>query len=280
MWRWWVIVVLTLGSVAGRAAEFPQHELSFTSRGVQLSGSLVLPASGEARAAVVFVHGSGPQERSIHWAERFAAAGIAALVYDKRGVGRSDGDYESQQSVSGMNISLLADDAAAALAALKAHPKTQGVPLGFTGISQAGWIVPLAAEKSGAADFMALWSAPVCKVSEEDIFSKHTADNDGAAVPSYREALAARKTPYVWPDFLGTDTDPVTSLAELEIPGLWVFGGNDGSVPVDVSIERLQSLASAGYAYDYVLFSGLGHNNMTETFATVTDWILRLVEKD
>lgn len=214
----------------------------------------------------------------MHWAERFASEGIAALVYDKRGVGRSGGEYEDKQSVSEKNISLLADDAAAALNVLREHHRTKDVPLGLAGISQAGWIVPVAAEKSDVVDFMVLWSGPVCKVSEEDIFSKYTADHDGDGEkpPSYDEALKARKTKYIWPDFLGKDSDPIESLAKLDIPGLWIFGENDGSVPVDLSVRRLKTLIDRGHDYDYVLFSGLGHNNMSETFATVTDWIRQL----
>ncbi|MEM1093743.1 MAG: alpha/beta hydrolase [Bacteroidota bacterium] len=254
------------------------EEVAFDSRGVMLAGSIVLPADTPPTAAVVFVHGSGPQQRNLALAKHFAEHGIAALVYDKRGVGASGGDYESQQSVSGMNIDLLASDAAAALEVLAAHPQLTEVPLGLTGISQAGWIVPLAAEKTAAVDFLLLWSGPVCKVSEEDIYSKYTRDLDGQRVPSYREALDARETPYIWPDFLGTDTDPTTSLAQLNIPGLWIFGANDGSVPVDLSIERLEPLRQAGHAYDYVLFSGVGHNNIGETFATAVAWIEQAVE--
>ena len=39
---------------------------------------------------------------------------------------------------------------------------------------------PPAAEKSTLAKFLVLWSAPVSKVSEEDIFSKYTADRDSS----------------------------------------------------------------------------------------------------
>jgi pimeloyl-ACP methyl ester carboxylesterase len=120
-----------------------------------------------------------------------------------------------------------------------------------------------------------LWSGPVCKVSEEDIYSKFTGDADGAPVPSYRQALGARKQKYIWPDFLGRDTDASEDLAGLKIPGLWIFGERDGSIPVDLSVQRLQALSRAGHAYQYVMFSGLGHNNMPETFATATDWIRR-----
>lgn len=270
-----LVLLLTCNShVHGR--EYKTEDVEFISHGDALSGSIVFPLNQEIHAAVVFVHGSGKQTRNTHWAERFASQGIAALVYDKRGVGRSGGEYESNQSVSEKNLNLLADDSVAALKALREHPMTKALPLGLTGISQAGWIVPLAAEKTTNAEFMVIWSGPVCKVSEEDIFSKYTADLDDKKVPSYQEVLNSRKRKYVWPKFLGKDTAPSDSLSKLDIPGLWIFGAKDGSVPVDLSIKRLEKQMDSGHQYSYVLFSDFGHNNMSETFVTATEWINRL----
>jgi alpha-beta hydrolase superfamily lysophospholipase len=250
------------------------EEVEFVSHGTTLSGSIVLPA-GEIHAAVVFIHGSGKQARNRALAERFARDGIAALVYDKRGTGKSGGDYEGNQNVSEKNISLLADDAVSALQRLAAHTALKGIPAGFTGISQAGWIAPLAAERSELAKFLVLWSGPVCKVSEEDIFSKFTSDADGQIAPSYEEALKSRKEKYIWPDFLGRDTDSGESLEKLSIAGLWIFSDNDTSIPVDLSLDKLRKLRRSGHRYDYILFSGLGHDNIDRTFSVVTDWIRR-----
>ncbi|GGY75063.1 hypothetical protein GCM10011613_20690 [Cellvibrio zantedeschiae] len=271
-------VLLFIPIAPTHAGTFITEEIQFTSHNTQLFGSIVRPKEKEIRAAVVFVHGSGKQSRNLKWAEKFAAEGIATLVYDKRGAGKSGGNYESNQSVSEKNINLLADDAVAAVEALSKQSALKNVPLGLTGISQAGWIVPIAAEKSSAVKFMVLWSGPVCKVSEEDIFSQYNADKDSNNVPTYDDALSARKVKYVWPDFLGKDSDPADNLRKLNIPGLWIFGGNDGSVPVDLSIKRLDSIKQSGHEYNYVLFSGLGHNNMEETFTIASDWILRLVK--
>jgi pimeloyl-ACP methyl ester carboxylesterase len=275
-------LVLPLNLLAGSpAATSPPEaspraeELEFASHGASLSGSLVLPADKQIRAAVVFIHGSGPQTRSLEWAQRFAGEGIAAFVYDKRGVGKSGGQYEGNQNVSGPNLVLLADDAAAAVSVLAKHPSLQEVPIGLAGISQAGWIAPLTAQRNRHVKFLVMWSGPVCKVSEEDIYSKYTRDSDRDTVPPYAEALNARTEKYIWPDFLGRDTDSGEDLATLSIPGLWIFSDNDASIPVDISLARLQSLRKAGRAYDYVLFSGLGHNNMEGTFATAVDWIRR-----
>lgn len=275
------VIIFLFISEPAYTLEYDVQDVAFLSHGVKLSGTIVFPKTSKSHAAVVFVHGSGEQTRSLHWAQRFASLGITALVYDKRGVGESEGDYESRQSVSEKNINLLADDSIAAAHVLSKHARTKDLPLGLTGISQAGWIVPLAAEKLAAKqevtlDFMVLWSGPVTKVSEEDIYSKYTSDFDGKTVPSYQEALQARKQKYIWPDFLGKDSDPSDSLLAINIPGLWIFGEKDGSVPVDLSIKRLKALKRSGHKVDYVLFSGLGHNNMTETFTTATEWIKQL----
>lgn len=259
----------------GIAAGATSDDVRFESHGTSLAGSIVLPR-GEIRAGVVFVHGSGKQQRNLHWANRFANAGIAALVYDKRGAGESGGEYEGNQSVSEKNLVLLADDAVSALERLAVHPALKGKPLGFAGISQAGWIAPLASERTRLAQFLVLWSGPVCKVSEEDIYSKFTADRARKFAPPYERALAARTQPYVWPGFLGKDTNPADSLRKRPIPGLWIFSDNDTSVPVDLSIARLNALREAGHPFDYALFSGLGHDNMDSTFTVATEWIRRV----
>ncbi|GAB3731267.1 hypothetical protein GCM10028794_07350 [Silanimonas algicola] len=267
-------VVLFLALAPAALAAAPRiDEVRFVSHGATLSGSLVLPEGKPIVAGVVFIHGSGEQGRNLGVARRLADGGIAALVYDKRGVGRSGGVYEGEQSVTGMNISLLADDAVAALETLATQPGLDAVPLGFAGISQAGWIAPVAATRTRQADFLLLWSAPVTKVSEEDLYSKHTGDRDGADRPAYATALAARDTPYVWPAFLGRDTDPAEDLATLAIPGFWIFGEQDGSIPVDLSLRNLRALQAKGHRYEYRVFPGQGHNNMAATFDAAIAWV-------
>jgi pimeloyl-ACP methyl ester carboxylesterase len=256
-----------------RATAQRVEDVTFASQGVKLSGSIVWPEGKPPIAAVVFIHGSGPQSRDLSLAQRFAARGVAALVYDKRGVGKSGGVYEGNQSVTGMNIALLADDAVAALHSLAGSAALRGAPVGFAGISQAGWIAPLAATKTSRAQFLLLWSAPVCKVSEEDIYSKYTADKDGPDRPEFATALASRREAYVWPDFLGRDTDAAADLAPLTIPGFWIFGGRDGSIPVDLSVNKLRALKANGHRYDYTLFPEQGHNNMGATFDAAIEWI-------
>ncbi len=258
------------------AAEPHIESVTFVSHGTTLSGSIVWPVGKPTIAAVVFIHGSGPQRRDLALAQRFADRGIAALVYDKRGVGESGGVYEGNQSVTGMNIALLADDAIAALNTLASNATLGGAPVGFAGISQAGWIAPVAAIRASRTQFLLLWSAPVCRVSQEDIYSKYTADSDGPDRPLYATALASRTEAYVWPDFLGRDTDAAEDLARLRIPGFWIFGERDGSIPVDLSVQKLSELRAAGHRFDYTVFPEQGHNNLGATFDAAIEWLRSL----
>jgi pimeloyl-ACP methyl ester carboxylesterase len=241
---------LLLGAFfAGLAGAVTVEEVTFDSRGVQLSGSLFFPEGSPPKAAIVLVHGSGPTERMSGWANALALNGFATLTYDKRGIGASGGVYEGADNVSSLNLDLLAADAAAAYRALHAHNAVVGVAVGYAGVSQAGWIIPLAAARSPDVAFIVLWSAPVTKVSEELRFSAD-AGNEWASheVRAYAERISA------------DDTDPSDSLALLDIPGIWLFGDADTSVSVPRSIERLMDLISQGHDFEYQTFSGYGHN--------------------
>jgi dienelactone hydrolase len=79
-------------------------------------------------------------------------AGMAALIYDKRGLGESGGTpaQAAKWSLEGIarcgdTFNKLAGDADAAVALLAVRPDIDGRRIGLVGISQAGWIMPLAA---------------------------------------------------------------------------------------------------------------------------------------
>jgi fermentation-respiration switch protein FrsA (DUF1100 family) len=82
--------------VAGAAAaDFTRQDVEFDADGVTLRGWLYLPAEANAPVpAIVMSHGwSAVKEMWLDkYAEAFAEAGMAALVYDNRNFGASDGE--------------------------------------------------------------------------------------------------------------------------------------------------------------------------------------------
>jgi pimeloyl-ACP methyl ester carboxylesterase len=262
--RFAVTVLLALFAAQVHAAEDVNSvPIAFENAGVKLEGTLHLPKS-KPIAAAVLIHGSGPTGRMSGLARLLADEGIATLTYDKRGVGRSGGQYEGTDNVSARNLALLADDAAAAFVALTREERLAGVPAGYLGLSQAGWIAPVAAAKSPDVRFMGLWSGPVATTSEEIHFSALARknqtqghDHDHAQPPSRAElerfvASVPRRA---------DDVDPRLSIAKLDIPSLWLFGGDDTSIPVALSVRRLLDLMTVGQTnLSYQVFEHEEHN--------------------
>lgn len=73
------------------APPFTVEPLAFTSDGLRLAGTLFLPAAAP-RGALLVCHGAGSRkENHAPMAEQAAAAGLAALTFDVRGHGESEG---------------------------------------------------------------------------------------------------------------------------------------------------------------------------------------------
>ena len=145
---WVALILALLAAVPVRAADEPAAmvtaDFAFVSGGHKLSGVLDQPTGAEARALVIFVHGYGPTDvRGWHLFEdlrtRFAALGVASLVWDKPGQGRSEGTFDVDQPVAESAQEVL--DAVAELRR-RAVPGAQRV--GLWSISRGGWIAPLA----------------------------------------------------------------------------------------------------------------------------------------
>jgi pimeloyl-ACP methyl ester carboxylesterase len=105
---------------------------------------------------------------------------------------------------------------------------------------------------------MVLWSGPVCTLSEElhfSIFAKKIPN-----FPMYTSATEVeehmKSVPHRADDF-----DPRTVLSNLSLPSLWIFGGRDNSIPVELSVSRLKALIRNGHSeFEYRVFPEGGHS--------------------
>jgi dipeptidyl aminopeptidase/acylaminoacyl peptidase len=131
-------------------AQIRTLDVAFQNRDVTLAGTLLLPATQGNHPGIVFLHGSGPEGR---WANRYLAQkcaerGIVALVYDKRGVGQSTGDWQKA------TLEALADDAVAGIRFLQSQSQVEAKRVGAYGHSQGGTIAPLVAVHGGDLRFV------------------------------------------------------------------------------------------------------------------------------
>lgn len=271
-----------LFSVTNYAAAIPTNfaikEIKFVSEGISLAGTVFIP--NNIQSAVVIVHGSGQEKRMLDFATILANNGIAVLTYDKRGVGESAGVYAGPEvgtnNVDFSNLNLLSLDASAAVNTLSKSLSNTKIPIGLIGGSQAGWIIPLAAEKNKKVKFMTIFSGALITVKEQLRFQFYTNGNNSFWDTHSEEE--ARKHVFNDPDkYEFVDTDPKGVLSKLSIPGIWIFGGKDIQVPVKLSIEYLDKLKLKGKAYEYKLFPNLGHNtafsSSEEPMKDAINWI-------
>jgi uncharacterized protein len=259
------------------AAAFEEREITFSNGTARLSGSLLLPKSQlpspNPYTAVVFLHGSGPEGR---WASRFlasrlAAHGIAALIYDKRGVGQSTGDWRQATPDD------LALDAAAAVAWLRAQPGIDSTRIGIHGHSQGGTLAPMVASKARGVAFVIASAAAGLPMDSVEIFSvlnsiypaAKTA-RDSAAAREYTGELVAvayQGRPRARLDSLVTafrdrpwffappapDNSywtfsrqyaryrPLDWWAQVRVPVLLIYGADDQRVPARASADRISA---------------------------------------
>lgn len=155
--------------------------------GQTVSGTLWYPAS-PARAAVVLVHGDGPQDRTSAGGYAplinvFLEAGLAVASWDKPGIGASGGNWLDQ------SMDDRAVETRSVLALLK--DRFGGIPVGAVGFSQAGWVLPKLTQV--CTDFIVLIGPAVSWQDQGDYFTRVRLQREGLSPAEISAALVAEK---------------------------------------------------------------------------------------
>src|SRR5215471_8008396 len=240
------LALLATALACASSAAQPQPMPRFFENGdVRLAFTLDLPEGPGPFPAVVMGHGSGRVTRDqLVWASRhFTDLGFAVLRFDKRGVGESTGQFVFVGTKdSPWVFPQLASDVAAGVRFLRTRHEIDGRRIGLFGASQAGWILPIAARDLGDIAFMVLWSGPVCSVGQE-MFYSDIVENTGRPVADGNTAMPHFSGP---PGF-----DPLPVLRAANTPALWLLGLDDHSIPVEVTVANLKTLAAAGRPFTW-----------------------------
>lgn len=278
--------------------------IEFESDRFKVVGEVHLPESPEPHPAVIIVHGDGPQTRTstpgtFDLIRIFGDAGFAVFVWDKPGSGQSTGEFD-QGEVLRQRAQILVDG----VAALAEHPAIDPERIGLWGLSQAGWVMPLALDHSDDIAFMIsvsgggedsidqlayqLGRGVVCNgLSEEDgrLVEQHFPAT--AKGPEYEDYLAAMDVLVEisgWENFAGPELkteeqwqpwdpdidayfDPMTVIEKTTIPVLAVFGEQDRWIdPVQGAAAYEEALTSAGNPdFQVELIPGVGHTMLEQS---------------
>ncbi|HEY3814107.1 MAG TPA: alpha/beta fold hydrolase [Caulobacteraceae bacterium] len=287
----------TLHRTARTPAPYDVTEVTFKDGDVTLSGTIVMPRTPGRHPAVVMTHGSGPETRwgtSRYVADRFARAGVAALIYDKRGSGQSSGDWKTASYED------LARDALAAVDALAHRPGVDPKRIGVLGHSEGGIVAPIVETLApGKVAFLVAEDTPAQVIKQQDVYrvgndisSQDWSTADKAlALDTYKlfvdaaagdrpmadyEAARAKYKDAAWFQYMGLpDKDSwvwawYRPRAHLDIATLWtrvkrpvllIYGEQDQLMPVDQTIHRLEDILDAnGAPYAAFIVPRAEHN--------------------
>ncbi len=255
---------------------------------ITLAGTLIAPASGAQHPAVILVHGSGPgtRESMLPFARFLVRHGVAVLGYDKRGAGGSSGDWTTAPFED------LAGDVVAAFEYLRSRPDIDATRVGLLGISQAGWVMPLAAVRapqlaflisvSGAGvpaaetmidharnEMLARGMPPPAVEEMLDVMrAQHLFARTGEAWEGYaaKRATLAKRLGAPPENFPGTPEhpywrflrpivryDPGPALRQLRVPTLALFGELDNNILAVKNKAAWQAALETGGHPDFTL---------------------------
>lgn len=296
-----IFILSALQTIA--QAQVKSEAVTFKNDSVTLKGTLYLPAGKGVHPAIVVFHSASGGTRNYPFYEHLTrdvpASGIAVLLFDRRGSGESDGDFETA------DLKALASDGIAGIRFLKSRKEIDGSRIGAWGVSQGGWIAPLAATMTKDISFVVIVSgAGVSPAEQMNYAAEYTLREAKYSKETIEEAIRLRnllnsyyraeepaekvqqsiekaKT-QPWfslaylpdggslpPDpkttkwFQEMDFNPLPVLSKVKVPLLAFFGETDRWVPVEKSIENIREAAKSNKNVSIHPIAGADHLMMT-----------------
>ncbi len=229
---------------------YKEEEVTFTNgkAKISLAGTLTLPRGQGPFPAAILLSGSGPHDRDeslvghrpfLVLADHLTRKGIAVLRFDKRGIGKSTGDYANATTED------FAGDAEAALAYLKTRKEIAPPKTGLIGHSEGGMIAPLVATHSSDVPWIVLLAGPGLKgedtlLLQSELILKTAGVNDGQ-IAKTREF---NKQTYA---LVRQEKDPATLQAKLS--GLVQSSGMGASLPPDALQAQVRLMVSPWFKF-------------------------------
>ncbi len=272
------------------ASSYTTERVRIPSGDIELAGELYLPEEPGKHPAVVFMHGGGNDYELLmsgprYHASRLARCGFAALLYDKRGTGKSGGVFHES------SYDDFITDAGNAARFLLGRKEIDSTKIGVYGGSEGGRLTPLVAVRFPFISFAVSVSGPIGRVADQATYNIRYAlrlrgNSDSVtervmplwqrhheawasldenefvelaaqivalrdsinplALPSTRhEILTDSNLYFLRPQFHSMSRDYLGELTRLRVPWLALYGELDPVIDVRESIENIQKLMAA-----------------------------------
>lgn len=218
----------------------------------------------DIKGMVVFVRGSGsgdmrdyfPGFMDTYLREVFLKEGYALVVSNKRGIGKSTGNWKRNSS-----FTLMAEDVIHIVDYYSDVEPNLGRNVGVVGHSQGGWVVQRIAGMNSKVNFAISLVGPVRSLAEHDLFRhRNMLECEGLEGNQLERGIKKRLRthnmwrklggwfPYFELGFMHNTVDDSTSedLKKSTIPILLAYGGSDGLVSLHDNRQRLEEVFPFG----------------------------------
>jgi pimeloyl-ACP methyl ester carboxylesterase len=269
----------TLHRVSSSTAKpYTTEAVTFRNGSVRLAGTVFAPRTAGKHPAMIFLHGSGAEGRwgSAYLADYVARHGIVALMYDKRGVGASTGDWRAS------TMQDLVGDGRAGVELLAQRADVDPANIGVYGHSQGGELAPAVAERNGHVAWIVAADSFIGPQYRQDLYrvdtmlaTMYSGSELAAAKALYAEFVDVARTGKAhdqlradirsangasWLDSLGipddanwiwswyknvADYDAAPAWRSVRVPVLLLYGANDALVAPQANIDGITAVLKA-----------------------------------
>jgi len=282
--------------------EVISQDIQFANGEAHLAGTVYLPKNGAHLPGVVVLHHAGAPTRDAglyrHLREGLPTMGFAVLIYDRRGSGRSGGELQKVDYETLADDAIAGQHALAKLSRIDSTRigfwgLSQG---GWLAVLAAGrspdaaFAISVSALLVTAAEQMEFATSNLLTVRgypQSDVREMlearrawigylHGANSRDAAAKALRKAQSKPWFDLVYlprasqlpsdPEHDASrrrlDDDPVAAVLRARVPLLFIYGDSDPWVPVEKSVERLQSLSQRQPNIEYAVIANADHEIM------------------
>lgn len=260
-------------------------DLLYPTTGTSLAGTLYIPPGEGPFPVILFHFGSNAWERAntpvSYPTNLYYQHNIALFVYDRRGLGQSGG------TCCQSDITLLADDVIAGVAALSTINEVDRKKIGALGFSQGGWVVPNAAARTSQIAFTIVGSGGAVSENHEDIYSHLTGDDNCKA-----SDLSISEIDATMAEVESGGYDPEADLILMQQPAYWYYGENDTSHPIRQAVANLEEFQQVynkdwqvtlhdNVNHEFVVDGGpcVSEGNVLNTFDPLIIWLEKVLEE-
>lgn len=269
------------------------------SDGVSLAGTLTIPRSSQRKPAVILIAGSGKNDRNgtkmghfLLLADYLTRNGYIVLRSDKRGVGKSTGDYGVATTED------FASDINASIDFLKARPDVDTRHIGLIGHSEGALIAPMVASSRKDVSYLILLGGvglrgddllllQTRKLSEAAGASPEAIEDQVRQFRSYYSIIQEKvdnetkisRIREVNPDVTEatvkmllkpwiayfTTCDPTNYIKKTKCPVLALTGSKDLQCPPAENLKHIEAALIAGHNRQYTVQTLPGLNHLFQT---------------